>query len=119
MSRRGSRRVPAALLSLLALGFGLSACRSRLIDTTIVNQGPTLHLLEFDYPSASFGAEMLSSGGRYHYRFQIQGSGPVTLHFEDSAGKSHTSEGPSLRQGQEGTLTVTIDAANQVHWALK
>jgi hypothetical protein len=111
-------RLPLALFGVGA-AFALSGCRTRLIDTTIVNQGPTLHVLEFDYPSASFGADALATGARYHYRFKIQGSGPVTLHFEDSAGKDHTAGGPTFSQGQEGSLTVTIDAQNRVSWSEK
>ena len=101
----------------MALALASSGCRSRVVDTTIVNEGPVLHVLELDYPSASFGADSLAPGSRYHYRFQIQGSGPVTLHFDDSFGKSHTEQGPTLNQGQEGSLVVTIDESNQVRWS--
>jgi hypothetical protein len=110
-------RLHLAALFGVSAGSALSGCHSRLIDTTIVNQGPMLHVLEFDYPSASFGMDALAPGARYHYRFKIQGSGPVTLHFEDNAGKDHTVNGPALSQGQEGSLTVTIDAENHVSWS--
>jgi hypothetical protein len=101
----------------MGLMIALSGCRTRLVNTDIVNQGPMLQLLEFDYPSASFGADQLPSGGRYHYNFQIRGSGPLTLHYDDASGKSHTAKGPTVREGEQGSLTVTIDAQNQVRWS--
>lgn len=112
------------LLSLPVLCAGLviflTSCHSAVVDATIVNQGPALRVVEFDYPSASFGTNVLPSGGRYHYRFKIQGSGPITLHFEDSKGQSHTAEGPVIQQGQEGSITATIaDDNSSVHWDLK
>ena len=94
----------------------LGGCRARLVDAKIVNQGPALQLLEFDYPSASFGVDKLPAGGVYHYRFAVKGAGPLTLHFEDSAGHSYTANGPAVNEGQEGSLTVTIDGARQVSW---
>ena len=65
----------------------LAGCRSRFVEVTIVNQGPTLHVMEFDYPSASFGANVLAAGGKFHYRFKVQGSGPLSLQYEDGTGK--------------------------------
>ena len=95
----------------------LSGCRSHLVDTAIVNEGPRLQVLEFDYPSASFGADTLPPGGQFHYRFQIRGSGPLTLHYDDAYGKSHSAQGPTVKEGEQGSLTVTINAQNQVRWS--
>jgi hypothetical protein len=72
--------------------------------------------MEFDYPSASFGANQLASGGQYHYRFKIQGSGPLSLQYEDGAGHSHTAEGPKVNLGDQGSLLVTIHSAGGVSW---
>jgi hypothetical protein len=118
MKRRMRSATRVCCLPALATGIALSigGCHTPLIDTTIVNQGPVLHVLELDYPSASFGVDVLVPGGQYHYRFNVHGSGPLTLHFEDSSGKDHTASGPTLSQGQEGFLTVTVDAANHVSW---
>jgi hypothetical protein len=94
----------------------LGGCRSRVVDVTIVNQGPTMHVVEFDYPSASFGANQIASGARYTYRFQIQGPGPLSLQYEDPSGKNHTSEGPKVERGDQGTLLVNIDPGGVVSW---
>jgi hypothetical protein len=96
----------------------LAGCRARLINASIVNQGPALQLLEFDYPSASFGVDKLPAGGVYDYRFAVQGAGELTLHFQDSAGHNYTANGPAVSDGQEGSLTVTIDRAQHVTWQL-
>ena len=95
---------------------GLAGCRSRFVETTIVNQGPALHVLEFDYPSASFGANLLAAGGKFHYRFKIQGPGPLSLQYEDGEGHTHTAAGPNVDLGDQGSLLVTISSAGAVTW---
>jgi hypothetical protein len=95
---------------------GLAGCRSRFVEVTIVNQGPTLHVMEFDYPSASFGANLLATGAKYHYRFKIQGSGPLSLQYEDGSGKTHTAQGPKVELGDQGSLLVTVDTRGAVTW---
>lgn len=103
---------------LLALcAFALTGCRSRFVEVTIVNQGPALHVLEFDYPSASFGANQLASGAKYHYRFKIQGEGPLSLQYEDVAGHNRTFAGPKVELGDQGALLVTITSAGTVTWS--
>ena len=101
-------------MSLLPLA--IAGCHTPLVETTIINQGPAVHVMEFDYPSASFGANVLPAGGIFRYRFRIQGSGVLTLQYQDSAGHNHTAVGPQVEQGQQGPLTVTINAENRVSW---
>jgi hypothetical protein len=72
--------------------------------------------MEFDYPSASFGANVLATGDKYNYRFKIQGSGPVSLQYEDGSGKTRTAQGPKVEQGDQGSLLVNIDAQGAVTW---
>ncbi len=108
-------KVRGVLLLTLCVA-GLAACRSRFVEATIVNQGPTLHVLEFDYPSASFGANLLASGGTFHYRFKIQGAGPLSLQYEDGEGHTHTATGPNVDLGDQGSLVVTINPAGAVSW---
>jgi hypothetical protein len=94
----------------------LPGCRSRFVEVTIVNQGRTVRLMEFDYPSASFGANQLSSGAKYVYRFKIQGNGPLSLAYVDATGKTHTFQGPTVEQGDQGSLLVNIDPDGGIHW---
>jgi hypothetical protein len=72
--------------------------------------------MEFDYPSASFGANLLASGAKYHYRFKVQGAGSLALMYEDVAGKNHTANGPKVELGDQGSLLVNIDPAGAVTW---
>ena len=95
----------------------LTGCKSRFIEATIVNQGPTLHVLEFDYPSASFGANQIASGASFHYRFKVQGPGSLSLQYEDGEGHNHTAAGPKVAVGDEGSLLVTITPAGTVTWS--
>jgi hypothetical protein len=104
----------------IALGLcldGLTACHSAFVETTINNQGPSdMHLVEVDYPSASFGVETIAARSQFNYRFKIQGSGSLKLEFTDAAGKVHDLSGPILNQGQEGHLTIVIHPAGEVSW---
>jgi hypothetical protein len=94
----------------------LTGCQSRWVEATIVNQGPAVKLVEFDYPSASFGANQLAAGAKYTYRFKVQGSGQLTLAYVDTAGKTHTFQGPKVDQGDQGSLVVSIQPADMVSW---
>jgi hypothetical protein len=102
---------------LLTLCVGLAGCRSRFVEVTVANQGPTMHVMEFDYPSASFGANELARDGKFHYRFKIQGAGPLSLQYEDGSGHTRTSQGPKVDLGDQGSLLVTIDPQGTVTWS--
>ena len=96
----------------------VAACRSAFVETTIENNSSApLHVIEVDYPSASFGMQILDAHAIYHYHFKIQGSGPVTISWSDSAGKTHTASGPLLTQGQQGSLGITIGPTGGVSWS--
>jgi len=106
----------AIFLALLAV-FCISACRSAYVETTLENNGSApMRLIEVDYPSASFGMQSLNAHGTFHYRFKVQGSGPITMTWTDATGKSHTAAGPILKEGQQGTLRITVDPSANVSW---
>src|SRR5579875_1192163 len=108
-------RPPRTLLALaftplLALAAG---CHSAFIQASVVNHtGQPVHLLEVDYPSASFGSGELANGATFHYRFKVLGSGAAKLTWTDAQQREHTSKGPDLTEGQEGTLTITLGPAD-------
>ncbi len=103
--RRGARNLCPGVCLLL-----LSGCHSAFVNATITNHsGQPLRLVEVDYPSASFGTNDLPEGGSFKYRFKLLGSGPATLLWTDSHEKEHTSVGPELEEGQQGTLTITVE----------
>ena len=87
----------------------ITGCHSAYIDATISNHtDKPLNLVELDYPSASFGTQTLTPGGDFHYRFKILGSGKLKLIYTDTANVEHDIPGPQLTEGEEGTLTVTV-----------
>lgn len=98
-----------APLPLAAALLPLAGCHSRFIETTVQNaSGGPVRLLEVDYPSASFGVEVLEPNAVFHYRFKVIGQGAVKLDWTDKAGQEHTASGPSLQEGQEGQLSIVL-----------
>ena len=104
------RPFASTLLALAALA-ALTGCHSHYISMDVRNAtGKPITLIEVDYPSASFGIDALAAGATYHYRFKILGDGPTKILWTDAAEHNHTVTGPSLSEGQEGTLEATITA---------
>ena len=107
-----------SLLAVLSLCLGLSACKSPYVETSILNHtGGTARLVEVDYPGGSFGTQQIAEGATYHYHFKIlENAGPVKITYTGKDGKPHTATGPVLDEGQQGNLTITIDANGRVAW---
>ncbi len=106
------------LLRALALlpALALTACHSAFVNATIQNRSSQpIHLIEVDYPSASFGTQSLAPGGDFHYRFKVLGEGRMKLIYTDAAHQEKKFEGPELKEGAEGALTITI-LPNDVQW---
>jgi hypothetical protein len=104
-----------ALFALSALG----GCRSPYVEADIRNDsGQPISLVEVDYPSASFGTQSLAANSIYHYRFNIIGDGPTKVLWTDARHKDHTIAGPTLNEGEHGTLLITITASGAT-WAPK
>jgi hypothetical protein len=114
--RRFSVRKQLPAYVLLGVCLWLPGCKSRFVEVTIVNQGSAVRLMEFDYPSASFGANQLAAGAKYQYRFKIQGNGPLSLQYVDATGKTRTFQGPTVDQGDQGTLEVNLGPDGGVQW---
>ena len=94
---------------LLVLSLSLAGCKSRFIEVTIVNQGPALHVMEFDYPSASFGLDKMAANADYGYGFQVRGSGPVKVQYTEAASqKIRQMTGPEIFERQEGQLEIVL-----------
>jgi hypothetical protein len=86
-----------------------TGCRSHHVETTVENRtGTTIQLLEVDYPSASFGADSLATGADFHYRIQIQGTGPLKVQYTAPGGHHEQISGPTLSEGQQGGLQIVL-----------
>ncbi len=89
----------------------LSGCHSRYVETTITNAtAAPVSVVQVEYPSASFGVQTLAPGQVFHYRFKLYGSGLVKLSYFDAKLQEHHSTGPTLDEGDEGTLEITVTA---------
>jgi hypothetical protein len=106
------RRVP--FLAVLIL-IGTTGCHSPYVTAIVINRTAQPIQLEVDYPSASFGTEALAPGAVFQYRFKVLGSGNMKLLYTDSAHQDHKSDGPFLKEGAEGPLTITV-TDNHVFW---
>ncbi len=68
--------------TLLAILVAVAGCHSHHIEATIENHtGAAITLLEVDYPSASFGADILEPDGTFHHRIQTRGNGPISVQY--------------------------------------
>lgn len=102
-------------VSIAVAGFAMLAaagCRSyksNWIDADVENRtGRPIHELEVGYPTASFGANLLASGGTMHYRLQIRGSGPIKVAYTFEDGKMAHAEGLNLTEQEHGHLIIRL-----------
>jgi hypothetical protein len=94
-----------------------SGCHSYHIDATIENRtGAPIQLLEVDYPSASFGADSLSAGADFHYRFQVNGSGQLKISYTGANGQSVQISGPLLVERQQGQLEIVLEPGGKAEF---
>lgn len=99
----------------LPVAFLVSGCHSAYVNSTIQNRtAQPVTLVELDYPSASFGTQLLEPGQEFKYRFKVLGSGGLKLLWTDTQRREQHSDGPHLDEGADGNLTVTITPAGVV-----
>jgi len=104
----GMDRKWSLALGVLAVA-GLAGCHSYHVETSVENRtGAPIKLLEVDYPSASFGDESLAAGAVFHYRIQLQGSGPLKVQYTAPGGNQAQITGPTLAERQEGKLEIVL-----------
>jgi hypothetical protein len=109
MIARLLRGLGMQLSALLFISAVVTGCRSYHVEITVENRtGAAIQLLEVDYPSASFGADALASGGRLSYRIQVRGSGPVKVQYKEAGGAQQQITGPSLAEKDEGQLQIVL-----------
>ncbi len=102
------RLVLQAAASLLFLT-ALTACRSYHVEVSVENRTEApVKLLEVDYPSASFGTDVVAPGASYRYRIQVLGSGPVSVQYTAPDGTQKKINGPTLSEHDQGTLQIVL-----------
>lgn len=98
--------IAAAVLSPVFLAAG---CHSYHIDSTIENRtGATIKLLEVDYPNASFGTDAIAAGANYHYRFQVEDTGPLKITYTAPGNHVVQITGVTLTRRQQGLLQIVL-----------
>ena len=103
------KSLAVAALAVWLASILVSGCHSYHVDATIENRtGASVQLLEVDYPSASFGVDRLDPGATFHYRFQVLGSGPLSIQYTDSNSHPAHISGPTLAEGQHGRLQIVL-----------
>jgi hypothetical protein len=108
--------------TLMAILIAFAGCHSHHIEATIENHtGNSITLLEVDYPSASFGADIVPPDGVYHHRIQTRGSGPISVQYTASTNRAVQLKGPTLQEGQEGSIEIVLlpDGKAEFHLLLK
>ena len=87
-----------------------ASCQSYIVRITVVNHtGGAINQLEVDYPSASFGVDTLPKGAAYHYRVQLQDSGPIKVSYTEGEKQQYKSTGPTVHEKQQGELEITLN----------
>lgn len=116
MPFRISRRLPALLCSLALTG--ALGCKSAFVEAVVRNKtDQPITLIEVDYPSASFGREALAAHADFHYRFKILGSGSTRIQWTDAHRSEHSTPGPELHEGQQGSVEISVGEASAA-WAI-
>ena len=112
------KKLRFARISLAALvTLSLAACKSYWIQADVINNtGQTIHELEVDYPTASFGTNLLAPGASMHYRFQVRGSGPVKVEYTSPDGKTSHATGLALNEHQQGQITIQLLPAGKAQF---
>jgi hypothetical protein len=87
----------------------IAGCHSYHVDTVIENRtGEAVKLLEVDYPNASFGADAIAAGADFHYRFEVQGRGPIKVQYTRANGDTAQATGPTLEDREEGRMEIVL-----------
>jgi hypothetical protein len=103
------------LLIAAAMAF-LTGCHSAYVTATVSNHGSSsVSVVQVEYPSASFGTQTIAPGHDFKYRFKVLGSGSMKITYTDSTQAEHKFVGPQLKEGDEGSLSVVIEA-DKVDW---
>jgi hypothetical protein len=107
---KSSRILAVSVVLLVAL----TGCKSRVIRVSVVNasQQP-LSAIIVDYPSATFGVNMLAPGQTWQYTIKPVETGPLKVQYTNAQGQSRTFVGPTLSKNNEGVIQVSLqqDAA--------
>ncbi len=95
-----------AVLLVLLVSAG---CRSRVVQVNLINTSQqTISTIIVDYPNATFGVNTLAPGKSFLYSIKPLETGALKIQFTNAQGVKHTSYGPMLHKGDEGSIQVKL-----------
>lgn len=110
-------RAVLVLLGVALAAAGIAGCRSPWVQTTIENQQDApVKVVEVTYPGGTFGVQSIAAHASFRYRFHILSNDAISMDFADAKGHIRREKGPTLRQGESGTLRIVIAPDGQVIW---
>ena len=110
-------RAVLVLLGVTLAAAGIAGCRSPWVQTTIENQQDApVKVVEVTYPGGTFGVQSIAAHASFRYRFHILSNDAISVDFSDAKGHIRREKGPTLRQGESGTLRIVIAPDGQVIW---
>jgi hypothetical protein len=100
---------PLRFVLLLVALSSLIACRSRVIQVTLVNTSrQPVSTIIVDYPGATFGVNSLAPGKTYLYSIKPLQTGPLKIQYTDAHGAIHSYLGLPLHKNQEGSIEIGL-----------
>jgi hypothetical protein len=95
----------AALVFVIAL----AGCRAHVVKISMTNTSTEpIKTIIVDYPSATFGKDMLAPRETYFSLIKPVDKGPIKVRFTDAQGVNHSYESISLEQGDDGSVNIKL-----------
>jgi hypothetical protein len=93
----------------------LAGCRAHVVKINLTNtSAQPVRTIIVDYPSATFGKDVLAPGATFSYAVKPVESGPLKIQFTDASGAKHNYVGLVLHKDDDGSIDVRLDQAGAV-----
>jgi hypothetical protein len=88
----------------------LLGCRAHVVKITLTNtSAQPLRTIIVDYPSATFGKDVLAPGATFSYAIKPIETGPLKIHFTNATGAIQTYLYPALHKNDDGSIEVSLN----------
>jgi hypothetical protein len=95
----------------LALVFmiAMAGCHAHVVKISVTNSSSEpIKTIIVDYPSATFGKDILAPRETYFSLIKPVDKGPIKVRFTDAQGATHTYKSISLEQGDDGSVDIKL-----------
>jgi hypothetical protein len=94
----------------ITLLIALAGCRAHVVKITLTNTGAQpLRTIIVDYPSATFGKDVLAPGATFSYAIKPIETGPLKIQFTNATGVIQTYLYPALHKDDDGSIEVSLN----------